>query len=145
MTQRLALCSALCLLVSVAFAPRAQAVPEAILAMAGPLAEHYGVPGDAVTGLLQNGMSLESVTQLLLVKESSGQSFDDVTAAYEKQGSDIQKTADELDVAAEKFSAENVQAAIDRAKADTATEASDKAAEETGKAVDSMLKGLGQD
>ena len=86
--------------------------------------------------------SMESLTQLLLVKESSGQPFDKVTDLYSEQGNSIQKTADELDVAAKKYSAENVQAAIDKAKADMATSASNKAAEETDKAVNSLMGGL---
>ena len=135
----LALISMFALFVTVSHAPRAEALPEAMTVVAKSLAEHYGVPGDSVTALLGNGMSLESVTQLLLVKESSGQSFDKVTDLYSKQGNSIQKTADELDVAAEKYSAKNVQAAIDKAKADTATSAADKAAEETGKAVKSLI------
>jgi uncharacterized membrane protein len=156
--------STLALLFGVSFAPRAQAVPEALLVVAGPLAEHYGVPADAVTGMLQNGMSLESVTQLLIVKQSSGQTLDDVTSVYHAQGDDIDKTAAELDVAAKKYSASNVQAAIDKAKADAASSAStrasdaastasgkaasaasdatSKAAESTNKAVDSLLGGM---
>ncbi len=137
----LALISMFALFVA-SLAPRAEALPEAMTVVAKSLAEHYGVPGDSGTALLGNGMSLESVTQLLLVKESSGQPFDKVTDLYSEQGNSIQKTADELDVAAEKYSAKNVQAAIDKAKADTATSASNKAAEETGKAVNSLLGGL---
>ena len=133
------------LLLTVSLAPRANAVPETILVIARPLAEHYGVPGPAVTELLENGVSLESATQLLLVKESSGKSFDDVTATYRTQGEDIGKTADELGVAAEKYSAANVEAAIEKAKADAARNASNKAAEETGKAVDSILGGLNRE
>ncbi len=138
----LALISMFALFVTVSLAPRAEALPEAMTVVAKSLAEHYGVPGDSVTALLGNGMSMESVTQLLLVKESSGQSFDKVTDLYSEQGNSIQKTADELDVEAEKYSAENVQAAIDKAKADVATSASNKAAEETGKAVNSLMGGL---
>jgi hypothetical protein len=128
--------------VSVSLAPRAGALPEAMSVVANSLAEHYGVSGDAVTQLLDDGVSMESVTQLLLVKESSGEPFDKVTDLYSEQGNDIQKTADELSVAKEKYSAENVEAAIDKAKADTAASASNKAAEETGKAVNSLMGGL---
>ncbi len=144
MTLRLslALSSMFVLSVTVFLAPRAEAVPEAMTVVAKSLAEHYGVPGDSVTALLDNGMSMESLTQLLLVKESSGQPFDKVTDLYSEQGNSIQKTADELDVAAKKYSAENVQAAIDKAKADMATSASNKAAEETDKAVNSLMGGL---
>ena len=133
---------AFALLVSVALAPRAEALPEAITVVAKSLAEHYGVSGDSVTTLLDKGMSMESVTQLLLVKESSGESFDKVTDLYAAKGDDIEKTARELDVAADKYSTENVQAAIDKAKADTASSASDKASEETGKAVNSLMDSL---
>ena len=141
---RLAAFSTLALVVGVALAPRAEAVPETILVIAGPLAEHYGVSGPAVTNLLEQGVSLEGVTPLLLVKESAGREFNEVTAAYEKSGQDIRKTAEQFDVAAETYSAENVDAAIARAKSDAAQSASDKAAEETGKAVDSLLGGFGK-
>jgi hypothetical protein len=128
--------------VAVFLAPRAEAVPEAMTVVAKSLAQHYGVPGDSATALLDNGISMESLTQLLLVKESSGQPFDKVTDLYTEQGDSIQKTADKLKVGADTYSAENVQAAIDKAKADAATTASNKAAEETGKAVNSLLGGL---
>jgi hypothetical protein len=141
----LAMIPVFALLVSVSLAPRAEALPEAINVVAKSLAEHYGVPGDSVTALLDKGMSMESVTELLLVKESSGEPFDEVTDLYSAQGNDIQKTAGELDVSADAYSAENVQAAIDKAKADTASSASDKAAEETGKAVNSLMGGLPTD
>ncbi len=139
---RLVLIAMFALFVTVSLAPRAEGLPEAMTVVAKSLAEHYGVPGDSVTALLDNGMSMESLTQLLLVKESSGQPFDKVTDLYSEQGNSIQKTADKLGVAAEKYSAENVQAAIDKAKADAATSASNKAAEETGKAVNSLMGGL---
>ena len=135
----LALISMFALFVTVSLAPRADALPEAMTVVAKSLAEHYGVPGDSVTALLEKGMSMESVTQLLLVKESSGQPFDKITDLYSEQGNSIQKTADELDVAADKYSAKNVQAAIDKARADTATSAANKAAEETGKAMKSLI------
>ena len=141
----LALMSMFVLFVTVSLAPRAEALPEAMTVIAKSLAEHYGVPGDSVTALLDKDVSMEAVTQLLLVKESSGQSFDKVTDLYSEQGKSIQKTAEELNVAADKYSTKNVQAAIDKAKADAATSASNKAAEETGKAVSSLLGGLSSD
>jgi hypothetical protein len=124
--------------------PRASeaAIPESVMAIAAPLAEHYGVSGSAVTSLLENGLSLESVTQLLLVKESSGKSFDEVTEAYRAQGNDITKAADQLGVAAEKYSAENVSAAIERAKADAVEGATDKATDATRKAVGSVFDSM---
>jgi hypothetical protein len=140
--QSLALISISVLLAAVSVAPRAEALPESLTVVAKSLAEHYGVPGDSVTALLEKGVSMESVTQLLLVKESSGQSFDKVTDLYSEQGKSIQKTAEELDVAAEKYSAENVQAAIDKAKADTTASAKKKASEESSKAIDSLMGGL---
>jgi hypothetical protein len=131
--------------VAVSLAPRAEALPEAVTIVANSLAEHYGVPGDSVTTLLDKGMSMESMTQLLLVKESSGQSFDDVTDLYAEQGNSVEKTADKLDVAADTYSAANVQAAIEKAKTDAATSASNKAADEAGKAVNSLMGGLSGD
>ncbi len=138
----LALISIFALCVTLSLAPRAEALPEAMTVVATSLAEHYGVPGGSVTALLDNGMSMETVTQLLLVKESSGQPFDKVTDLFSAQGNSIKKAAAELNVAAEKYSAKNVQAAIDKAKADIANSASNKAAEETGKAMKSLMGGL---
>ncbi len=141
----LALISIFALFVTLSLAPRAEALPEAMTVVAKSLAEHYGVPGGSVTALLDNGMSMETVTQLLLVKESSGQSFDKVTDLFSAQGNSIKKAAAELNVAAEKYSAKNVQAAIDKATADIAASASNKAAEETGKAMKSLMGGLSSD
>ncbi len=125
----------------------AQAVPESTLVVGNALAQHYGVPQGAVTGLLESGVSLDSVTQLLLVQESAGKSFDEVTRAYRAQGNDVRKTADQFGVAAEKYSARNVEAALERARADAteqaSQEASEKAAEATGRAVDSLFGGRG--
>jgi hypothetical protein len=122
-------------------APRGSeaALPESVMAIAAPLAEHYGVSGSAVTSLLENGLSLEGVTQLLLMKESSGKSFGEVTQAFQAQGEDIKKTASQLGVAADKYSAANVSAAIERAKADAAEEATQKTGDATRKAVDSVF------
>ena len=115
------------------------AVPQSVLALAGPLAEQFGVSGSAVTSLLEKGISLDSVTQLLLVKQSAGKSLDQVTDLYRKQGNDVRKTADELGVAAEKYSPDKVEAAIDGAKAQVAKSATDKAADSAGKAVGSLF------
>lgn len=112
------------------------------MAIAAPLAEHYGVSAGAVTNLLENGLSLEGVTQLLLVKESSGKSFDQVTETFQAQGEDITKTADQLGVAADKYSAANVNSAIDRAKASIVDDAAKSAADTTNKAIDSVLDGV---
>ena len=63
MTPRssLVLIPAFALLVSVALAPRAEALPEALNVVASSLTEHYGVSGESVTALLDKGMSMESV------------------------------------------------------------------------------------
>ena len=59
----LAMLPVFALLISVSLAPRAEALPEAMNVVAKSLAEHYGVPGDSVTALLDKGMSMESVTE----------------------------------------------------------------------------------
>ena len=147
MTPRthLALVPALALFATIALTPRAEALPEAVTIVAKSLATHYGVSDQSVTALLEKGMSMETVTQLLLVKESSGQSLEKVTDLYGETGNSIQKTADQLNVAASAYSKENVQAAMDKAKADASAAASNRAAEETTKAVDSVLGGFGRE
>ena len=45
----LALVSMSALFMTVSFAPRAEALPEAMTIVAESLAEHYGVPGDVRT------------------------------------------------------------------------------------------------
>lgn len=122
------------------------AVSETILALAGPLAQSFGVSSEAVTGLLQKGLSLETVTQLLLVKQSSGKSLDAVTKTYHETGDSVQKAANQLGVSPDVYSSKNVNASIERAKSQAAASASQKAsenaAEATGKAVDSLTGGL---
>lgn len=118
------------------------AIPEAVKVVAHSLATHYNVPVASVDAMLQEGVSMQTLTQLLIVKQSSGQSWEKVTDTWEEQGDDIDKTAAELQVAKDKYSAKNVQAAIDKAKADTASRATDKAAGEANKAVGSMLGGM---
>ena len=78
--RRLALPLSLAFLLAltVGVRPAQAGVSESLLALAGPLAEQFGVPAAAVTGLLDGGVSLESITQLLLVSQSSGTSLDDV-------------------------------------------------------------------
>jgi hypothetical protein len=135
-------------------APTAQAgVSEAVLALAPPLAEQFGVPASSVTSLLEGGMSLDSVTELLLVSQKSEKGLDDVKKVYDETGSEISKTATQLDVAAADYSPEKVSAAIeeakDKAQADAAAkteaaanEATDKAAGAANDAVGSALGGL---
>jgi hypothetical protein len=139
-------------------------VSESVLALAVPLAEGFGVSAESVTGLLESGVSLESVTQLLFVSESSGTDLDSATKLYRESGEDISKTADKLDVAAAEYSPEKVKGAIDdagakaqadaRAKAETAVndaagkansaanDATDEAAKKANDAMGSALGGF---
>ena len=121
------------------------AEPTGMLALAGPLAEQFGVPAEIVTGLLENGISLDSVTQLLLVSQSSKKGLDEVATLYTETGNEIEKTAAKLDVAASEYSAEKVTAAIDEAKAKAQADASKKAGETASDAVDSVLGGFNKD
>ena len=129
--------------------------PTGMMALVPPLAEQFGVPADLVTGLLESGVSLDSVTQLLLVSKESETGLDDVTDLYNESGNNIDETAAKLDVAKSEYSAEKVTAAIDEAKtkaqADVAKQASDAtsdAAEKAGNAasdaVGSALGGFGK-
>jgi len=142
-SSSVALLVPLVLFVALFGAPRVSeaAVPQSVLMLAAPLAEQFGVPGSAVTSLLESGVSLESVTQLLLVKQSTDKSLDEVTNLYRKQGDDVRKAADQLGVAADRYSKEKVEAAIERARADAAEKASEKAADSAGKAVGGLLQG----
>ena len=130
--------------ISVSVAPRSAnaEVSESLLALAGPLAENFGVPASAVTGLLNDGLSLETVTQLLLVNQETDSSLADVTKLFHEQGDSVEKTADELDVDADVYSTDNVSASLDKARTDATAKAADdakaKAAETTGKALDSL-------
>jgi ribosomal protein L12E/L44/L45/RPP1/RPP2 len=102
--------------------------------LAAPLAEQFGVPGSAVTSLLESGVSLESVTQLLLVKQSTDKSLNEVTDLYRNR-----KAADQLGVAADRYSKEKVESAIERARADATEKASETASDAAGKAVGGLL------
>lgn len=113
-----------------------------MLALAAPLAEQFGVPAGLVTGLLESGVSLDSVTQLLLVSKSSGQGLDNVTKVYNESGKEIDKTATKLDVAPSEYSAEKVTASIDEAKAKVQADASKTASDAASKAVGSALGGF---
>jgi hypothetical protein len=117
-------------------------VSETVLAMVPPLAEQFGVPASAVTGLLEDGISLDSVTQLLLVSKSSEKGLDDVTKLYRESGDEIEKTAKKLDVAAADYSPEKVKAAIDEATTKAQADAAEQAGDAASSAVDSALGGL---
>jgi len=122
--------------------PAAAAVDQAAVALAGPLAEQFGVPAEAVTKLLEQGVGLESVTQLLLVSQSSDKSLDDVSKLYQESDSDIGKTAEQLEVPESAYSQDVVTASIDKAKAKLQEDATDKVTGEAGKALDSVLGGM---
>ena len=134
----------LVLLLGTSSAPRAAqaGVSEAVLALAGPLAEQFGVPASAVTELLESGISLDSVTKLLLVSQSSESKLDSVADLYRKSGNSIADAAGKLDVDSEAYSQERVTAAIDQAKQEAQTAAADKAAAETSKAVGAVFEGF---
>ena len=95
-----------------------------------------------VTSLLESGISVESVTQLLLVNQSSKAGLDKVTELYSDSGNDITKTAEELDVATSAYSKEKVTAAIDEAKSSASADATQTATDEANKAIGDALGGL---
>jgi len=78
-----------------------------------------------VTGLLQSGISLDSVTQLLLVSKSSGSDLAAVNELFQASGNDIDDTAKKLDVDAEDYSQQRVTAAISEAKSDAQADATE--------------------
>jgi hypothetical protein len=112
--------------------------------LAGPLAEQFGVPASAVTGLLESGISLDSVTQLLFVSKSSGTDLDAVSGLFRESGNDIDDTAEKLDVDAADYSEKRVTAAIDEAKSTAQADATDKATKGVSDALGSALGGLNQ-
>ena len=122
--------------------PSQAGLADSAKALAGPLAEQFGVPASAVTGLLESGISLDSVTQLLLVSKSSGSNLDAVSKLYGESGNDIDDTAGKLDVDAADYSQDRVTAAIDEAKSQAQADATEKAAKGAGDALDSALGGL---
>ncbi len=122
--------------------PSQAGLADTAIALAGPLAEQFGVPASAVTGLLESGVSLDSVTQLLLVSKSSGSDLDAVSRLYRESGNDVDDTAEKLDVDAADYSEERVTAAIDEAKSKAQADATDKATKDASDAVGSALGGL---
>ncbi len=122
--------------------PSQAGLADSAKALAGPLAEQFGVSASAVTGLLESGVSLDSVTQLLLVSKSSGSDLDAVSELYRESGNDIDDTAEKLDVDAADYSQKRVTAAIDEAKSKAQADATEKATKGAGDALDSALGGL---
>lgn len=128
---------------------------SALLALAGPLAHQFGVSPSAVTNLLNGGLSIESVAQLLLVSDSSGKDLSEVKGAYDKANGEITDTANQFKVAAADYSPDKVKATINeataKAKADAAEDATKAASDATAKAagaandaVGNALGGFGQ-
>ena len=129
-------------LLASAAVPRAghAGLSDAALALAGPLAEQFGVPSGAVTALLKSGVSLDSVSQLLLVSQSSKAGFDDVTKLFRESGNDIAKTAEKLDVDAAEYSQEKVTAVIDEAKAKAQADAKQRTADKAKEALGGLIR-----
>lgn len=122
--------------------PSQAGIADTAIALAGPLAEQFGVPASAVTGLLKSGISLDSVTQLLFVSKSAGSNLDAVSNLYRETGNDIDDTAEKLDVDAADYSQERVTAAIDEAKSKAQADATEKATKGASDALESALGGL---
>ena len=122
--------------------PSQAGLADTAIALAGPLAEQFGVPASAVTGLLESGVSLDSVTELLLVSKSSGSDLDAVSRLYRESGNDIDDTAEKLDVDAADYSQAQVTAAIDEAKSQAQADVTEKAAGSVSDALGSALGGL---
>ncbi len=122
--------------------PSQAGLGDSALALAGPLAEQFGVPASAVTGLLESGVSLDSITQLLFVSKSSGADLDAVSKLYRESGNDITDTAEKLDVDAADYSQAHVTAAIDEAKSKAQADATENATKGASDAPESALGGL---
>jgi putative salt-induced outer membrane protein YdiY len=102
--------------------PSQAELAESAMTLVGALSEQFGVPASAVTDLLESGISLDSVTQLLLVSEISGSDLDAVSELYRESGNDIDDTAEKLDVDPADYSQERVAAAINEAESQVQTE-----------------------
>ena len=113
--------------------------PQGMMALAAPLAQQFGVPVGPITSLLDSGVSLESVTQLLLISQSSNKGLDEVTSVFNSSKQNVDKTAAQLKVAASDYSADKVSSAIDSAKAKLEADTRKAAADGANKAVDSVL------
>ncbi len=109
--------------------------------MAGPLAEQFGVPAELVTGLLENGISLGSVSQLLFVSKESSSGLDTVSELYRETGNDIDATAKKLEVAKAEYSPERVKAAIDDATSTAPAAVTETAIQGVNDAIGSALGG----
>ena len=118
--------------------------PQGMMALAAPLAQQFGVPVGPITSLMDSGVSLESVTQLLLISQSSNKSLDDVSSVFNNSKQSVEQTAGQLKVAAADYSADKVSSAIDSAKAKLEADTRKAAADGTNKAIDSALGGLDQ-
>ena len=135
-------CLSVVLLGTVGLANSAQAgLSESMIALAGPLAEQFGVPAEVVTGLLENGLSLDSVTQLLFVSKDSGSGLDTVSELYGEAGNDIDATAKKLEVAKAEYSPERVKAAISEATSTAQAAATETATQGVNDAIGSALGG----
>ena len=134
-----------CLVLLAAATPRPveAGTSEALLALAAPLAEQFGVPASSVTALLEGGVSLETVTQLLLIQESAKKPLDDVTSLYRKSN-DVTATARELGVDPKDYSQARVDATIAEAKEKATADATDRATEEASGAIGNAIKGWGR-
>ena len=115
-------------------------VTDSLKALAGPLAEQFGVPSSAVQALFDKGLSLETATQLLLVSQSAKTALGDVSNLYDASNKSVDETASKLKVASSAYSEDKVQAAIDKAKADAQKQAADGANKAVGSAVGGMLR-----
>ena len=112
------------------------------LALAAPLAEQFGVPSASVTQLIKDGVSIESVAQLLLVTDTSKASLDEVTKLYQESSNDVAAVAKELEVAASAYSKDKVEAVIADAQKQLQAEATDAVADEANKAIGNALGGF---
>ena len=130
-----------CLTLSTSIPRNADAgMGSTLAALAAPLADQFGLPGSAVQSLFDQGISLESATQLLLISQSAKSSLDSVTKLFQDKGKDVTKTAQALKVDAADYSDDKVQLAIEKAKAEAAEQVevvddAAKAAEDAGKAL----------
>jgi len=137
-----ALCLILAVSVSATRPQEAEAgMTDTLKALAGPLADQFGLPGSAVQALFDKGISLESATQLLLISQSAKTALGDVTKLYDDSSRSVTQTAEALKVEAGAYSDDKVQSVIDKAKADAAN-VHEKAAEDASKAAGSAVGGF---
>jgi len=80
--------------------------------LVAPLAEKFGVPAGMVESLMESGLSVEGVTQALLVNQASDAGLGEITSMLGDHGNDVSAVADALGVSPSAYGEEAVKSAL---------------------------------